>query len=106
MEKYKCPMCNGEAFEELRLCGFCFNREELTIFEFIKGVKTPLYLDFTYSKITILPEGLELMGWLDLYKSKITSLPKGLKVGWWLDIRYTNIKELPKDLQVGGDIIR
>jgi hypothetical protein len=39
------------------------------------------YLDLTNTKITSLPEGLQVRGSLDLRNTPITSLPKGLKVG-------------------------
>jgi hypothetical protein len=58
-------------------------------------------LDLAFTKITSLPEGLEVGGALYLRGSpNITSLPKGLKVGSDLNLDDTNIASLPKGLQV------
>ena len=62
-------------------------------------------LNFRYSNLTSLPEGLKVGGYLILHMCKnITSLPKGLKVGGDLDLAKTNIKSLPEGLEVGGDL--
>jgi hypothetical protein len=81
-------------------------------------------LNFFYTKLESLPEGLKVGGWLDLSytpiislpddlyvgrnlylrETKIASLPKGLKVGGWLDLSYTPIISLPEGLEVGGDL--
>lgn len=56
------------------------------------------------SKVTALPDGLEVPGILDLSNSEIMALPKRMRVGGDLDLTGTAITALPEDLQVGGKI--
>jgi hypothetical protein len=66
------------------------------------------------SKLTSLPEGLEVEGWLDLENTPITSLPEGLKVHGDLYITdtaleaYTNkeLREMIKPGFIEGEILR
>jgi len=63
-------------------------------------------LDLSYSKITSLPEGLEVGGSLDLSNcTSLTSLPKGLKVGKNLDLENCkSLTSLPEGLEVGKNL--
>jgi hypothetical protein len=64
------------------------------------------YLDLSYSKITELPENLEVDGYLSLANTKISKLPNGLIVRG--DLILTNCKKidsLPKDLMVKGNLV-
>ncbi len=56
------------------------------------------------SKVTALPDNLEVPGILDLSNSEIVVLPKRLRVGGDLDLTGTAITTLPEDLYVGGKI--
>lgn len=56
------------------------------------------------SKVTALPDNLEVPGILDLSNSEITALPKRMRVGGDLDLTGTAITALPEDLQVCGRI--
>ena len=67
---------------------FIFN-EPLTKYELIVNGD----LNLANSKITYLPEGLEVVGGLDLKNcTSLTSLPEGLKVRGFLDIKHTQLK--------------
>jgi len=61
-------------------------------------------LDLSRTRITSLPEGLQVEGTLNLAFTPITSLPAGLKVGRSLYLSHTLITSLPDDLQVGRDL--
>jgi hypothetical protein len=61
-------------------------------------------LDLGYTKITELPDNLNVRGSLYLYNTKITKLPNNLAVGAFLDLEGTCITELPNDLSVGASI--
>jgi hypothetical protein len=64
------------------------------------------YLDLNYSKITELPENLEVDGYLSLANTKISKLPKGLIVRG--DLILTNSKKIdswPEDLVVKGNLV-
>ncbi len=69
-----------------------------------EGLEVGGWLDLSETKITSLPEGLEVGGWLDLYETEITSLPDGLKVGEWLNLYESNVTELSDDLVVEGRV--
>jgi hypothetical protein len=73
--------------------------------QYIKGGnKGDLYL--TNTKITSLPNDLQVGGDLYLTNSSITSLPNNLKVGGDLYLAYTKITSLPNNLKVGGFIFK
>jgi len=61
-------------------------------------------LDLAGSKVTVLPEGLEVGGFLYLGGSKVSVLPKGLKVGDGLYLRGSNVTVVPEGLIVGGEL--
>jgi hypothetical protein len=63
-----------------------------------------LYLNDCEDLIS-LPKGLKVGGWLKLPNTKITSLPEDLEVGGSLNLRFcTELTSLPKGLKVGGDL--
>ena len=56
-------------------------------------------LNFSYQRITALPEGLTVGGYLDLRNTPIQALPEGLTVGGYLDLSGTQIKNRRKELE-------
>jgi len=56
------------------------------------------------TKITVLPDNLQIGGLLNVGLTEITSLPENLWVGDSLDVRFTDITTLPESLQVGNFI--
>jgi len=55
--------------------------------------------------LTSLPDNLtKVGGYLDLENSKITTLPDNLQVGGDLFLRKSKITSLPNNLKVGGDL--
>ena len=79
-------------------------RKKLTeVPEWFTKVGGSLYLSNT--KITSLPDNLEVRGDLDLGHTNITSLPNNLKVGGSLDLYGVDINSLPDNLKVEGDLI-
>lgn len=63
-------------------------------------------LDLEGNPIEFIPEGLNVMGFLDIKRTKITSLPEGLRVGGDLFMRETKITYLPESLKVGLKIFK
>ena len=62
-------------------------------------------LDLNYTGIRTLPKRLKVGGFLFLKDcSKLTSLPEGLEVEGWLDLENTPITSLPEGLKVHGDL--
>ena len=62
-------------------------------------------LDLSSSKITSLPDNLQVGGSLYLaYSNQITSLPDNLQVGEYLNLFNTPITSLPDNLKVGGSL--
>lgn len=59
-----------------------------------------------WTEVTSLPwkKGLTVKGDLNLCETKITKLPDNLEVGGYLDILGTQITEIPDNLKVGGDL--
>lgn len=71
--------------------------------QYIKdGSKGDLRLQKT--KITSLPNNLQVGGDFWLFSTEITSLPNNLKVEGYLDLRNNPITSLPDNLKVGGDL--
>jgi hypothetical protein len=70
-----------------------------------KSLEVTESLDFTYSKITELPEELIVGDHLSLYGCKdLKSLPDNLYVGGDLSIQRTGITEFPIGMEVEGSI--
>lgn len=68
---------------------------------FIQG-----YLDLNNSKITKLPDNLEIDGFLSLSNTKIESLPNGLVVrGDLVLINCRKLMNIPSDLIVDGNLV-
>ena len=68
---------------------------------FIQG-----YLSLNGSKITELPNGLEVDGYLSLSNTKIRLLPNGLVVNGDLDLlNCTKLIDIPGDLVVRGNLV-
>ena len=47
---------------------------------------------------------IDVAGWIDLSNTKVTSLPDNLNVIWGLDLSDTSIASLPDNLRVGVDL--
>jgi len=56
------------------------------------------------TKITVLPDNLQIGGLLNVGLTEITSLPKNLQVGGSLDARWISITSLPENLWVGDSL--
>ena len=61
-------------------------------------------LDLKNTKITQLPDNLQVGGYLSLKNTKITQLPDNLQVEGWLNLENTKITQLPGNLKVGGTL--
>lgn len=61
-------------------------------------------LDLMNTNIASLPDNLNVYGYLDISGTKIITLPKKLDVGKWFYIMHTGIQNLPDDLRVGRSI--
>jgi hypothetical protein len=67
-------------------------------------VKVGGYLSLSNTKITSLPDDLQIGGSFLLFNTKITSLPNNLKVVGKLDLSSSKIDSIPNNLQIDGTI--
>jgi hypothetical protein len=78
----------------------CYSNDLTSLEGAPKVFKGDLNLSFT--KITSLPDELEVGESLSVYDTPLSSLPNGLKVGGGLHIHKTKITSLPSGLKVGS----
>lgn len=61
-------------------------------------------LEARYSKLTTLPEDIQVIRYLDFTNGAISSLPENFSTNCFLTLNNTNIKSLPNNLTVNNNV--